>query len=317
MEEDSDAQRLGRQQEREESGSQSSTSDPEVAVHHALSCAAHVLFDLLPDHVAHVQEDEPDDARGMYDILAHIPGAWCSGESAEAMQPWCGGPDIGVPPRGAARKRRRGATAGAAGVAAKWASSVLQRRAWSNTWLALLRMSLPADIMKKVWRARGWSVDGCPRCFVCGCQVSSCADRLRAKRSAKVRCGVCCAAQVLVRMHVDILPHLANPHLLADWLTRAVDAGGLPGMLALHGIFTLVTQHGLEYPRFYQRLYSLLTPAALMACGSIRSLMNLSCVHGCGCLALHMAGGVGTAGTGEEGRRRCKCCRHMRVGCLF
>jgi U3 small nucleolar RNA-associated protein 19 len=69
---------------------------------------------------------------------------------------------------------------------------------------------------------------------------------------------------VLVRMHADILPHLAGPHLLADWLTRAVDAGGLPGMLALHAIFALVTAHGLEYPRFYARLYSLLTPAALM-----------------------------------------------------
>ena len=68
-----------------------------------------------------------------------------------------------------------------------------------------------------------------------------------------------------MRVHVDILPHLASPHLLTDWLTRAVDAGGLPGMLALHGIFTLVTRHGLEYPRFYARLYSLLTPSALMA----------------------------------------------------
>ena len=34
------------------------------------------------------------------------------------------------------------------------------------------------------------------------------------------------------------------------------------GMLALHGIFTLVTRHGLEYPRFYERLYQLLTPTA-------------------------------------------------------
>lgn len=36
-------------------------------------------------------------------------------------------------------------------------------------------------------------------------------------------------------------------------------------MLALHGIFTLVTRHGLEYPRFYERLYQLLTPAAFQA----------------------------------------------------
>ena len=33
-------------------------------------------------------------------------------------------------------------------------------------------------------------------------------------------------------------------------------------MLALNGIFVLVTQHGLEYPAFYARLYALLEPAA-------------------------------------------------------
>ena len=41
----------------------------------------------------------------------------------------------------------------------------------------------------------------------------------------------------------------------------------LAGMLALHGIFTLVTRHGLEYPRFYERLYQLLTPAAFQVRG--------------------------------------------------
>ena len=33
--------------------------------------------------------------------------------------------------------------------AAKWASAVLQRRAWSKAWLALLRLPLPQDILKK------------------------------------------------------------------------------------------------------------------------------------------------------------------------
>jgi U3 small nucleolar RNA-associated protein 19 len=36
-------------------------------------------------------------------------------------------------------------------------------------------------------------------------------------------------------------------------------------MLALRGIFTLVTQHGLEYPAFYPRLYGLLTLDAFAA----------------------------------------------------
>lgn len=42
-------------------------------------------------------------------------------------------------------------------------------------------------------------------------------------------------------------------------------AGGLVGILALNGIFTLVTRHGLEYPAFYARLYSLLTQDAFAA----------------------------------------------------
>ena len=33
-------------------------------------------------------------------------------------------------------------------------------------------------------------------------------------------------------------------------------------MLALNGIFILVTRHGLEYPAFYERLYALLTDDA-------------------------------------------------------
>lgn len=45
-------------------------------------------------------------------------------------------------------------------------------------------------------------------------------------------------------------------------------------MLALNGIFILVTKHGLEYPMFYQRLYNLLSadafqvllPAARQTC---------------------------------------------------
>lgn len=55
----------------------------------------------------------------------------------------------------------------------------------------------------------------------------------------------------------------------------ATPAGGLLGVLALNGIFVLVTRHGLEYPHFYARLYALLTPEVFqvrMACrvGSVR-----------------------------------------------
>lgn len=54
------------------------------------------------------------------------------------------------------------------------------------------------------------------------------------------------------------IPAINEPLRLADLLTARLDGGGLPAALALHAIFLLVTRHGLEYPRFYERLYTLL-----------------------------------------------------------
>jgi U3 small nucleolar RNA-associated protein 19 len=89
----------------------------------------------------------------------------------------------------------------------------------------------------------------------------------------------CCLAtslprqQVLLKLHSEVLPALVNPLLLSDFLSHSLDRGGLEGMLALNGIFRLVTRHGLEYPAFYARLYGLITPAAF--------LHKQRCVHLC------------------------------------
>jgi U3 small nucleolar RNA-associated protein 19 len=80
--------------------------------------------------------------------------------------------------------------------------------------------------------------------------------------------------QVLVKMHDEIIPNMSNPHNLADLLTRALDAGGMLGMLALHAIFVLVTKHGLEYPAFYARMYQLLQPSTLLV--SLHSFLQVS-----------------------------------------
>ena len=61
------------------------------------------------------------------------------------------------------------------------------------------------------------------------------------------------------------MPHLVNPVLLSEFLVRSLEQGGYRGILALNGLFLLVTQHGMEYPQFYTRLYGLLTPAALQS----------------------------------------------------
>ena len=65
-----------------------------------------------------------------------------------------------------------------------------------------------------------------------------------------------------MQLHTLVLPHLTNPLLLSDFLTRAINLGSMLGMLALNGLFVLMTQHGLEYVQFYTRLYgaSALTP---------------------------------------------------------
>ena len=68
--------------------------------------------------------------------------------------------------------------------------------------------------------------------------------------------------QVLLKLHSEVLPALSSPLLLSDFLSHSLDQGGFEGMLALNGIFTLVTKHGLEYPAFYARLYGLITHAA-------------------------------------------------------
>jgi hypothetical protein len=51
----------------------------------------------------------------------------------------------------------------------------------------------------------------------------------------------------------------------SDFLTRSYDIGGVISVMALSGLFILMTQHGLEYRKFYEKLYALLTPAVFMA----------------------------------------------------
>ncbi|XP_011385346.1 nucleolar complex protein 4 homolog, partial [Pteropus vampyrus] len=58
-----------------------------------------------------------------------------------------------------------------------------------------------------------------------------------------------------------ILPHLAQPSLMIDFLTRAYDVGGAISLLALNGLFILIHKHNLEYPDFYRKLYGLLDPS--------------------------------------------------------
>ncbi|KAK3195274.1 hypothetical protein Dsin_026584 [Dipteronia sinensis] len=71
--------------------------------------------------------------------------------------------------------------------------------------------------------------------------------------------------EVLVIMHQAVIPFLSNPLMLCDFLTRSYDIGGVVSVMALSSLFILMTQHGLEYPNFYEKLYALLVPSIFMA----------------------------------------------------
>ncbi|XP_022744037.1 nucleolar complex protein 4 homolog B-like [Durio zibethinus] len=71
--------------------------------------------------------------------------------------------------------------------------------------------------------------------------------------------------EVLTTLHQAVIPHLSNPIILCDFLTRSYDIGGVVSVMALSSLFILMTQHGLEYPNFYEKLYALLAPSIFMA----------------------------------------------------
>uniref|UniRef100_A0A7N0TH16 CCAAT-binding factor domain-containing protein n=1 Tax=Kalanchoe fedtschenkoi TaxID=63787 RepID=A0A7N0TH16_KALFE len=71
--------------------------------------------------------------------------------------------------------------------------------------------------------------------------------------------------EVLVNLHQTVIPYLSKPAILCDFLTRSYDIGGVISVMALSGLFILMTQHGLEYPNFYEKLYALLVPSVFMA----------------------------------------------------
>ncbi|KAI8915824.1 CBF/Mak21 family-domain-containing protein [Gorgonomyces haynaldii] len=62
---------------------------------------------------------------------------------------------------------------------------------------------------------------------------------------------------VLEMMHTKLIPFMEEPVLLMDFLVDAYDQGGLVSILALNGLFTLINEHNLDYPHFYDKLYNL------------------------------------------------------------
>lgn len=62
-----------------------------------------------------------------------------------------------------------------------------------------------------------------------------------------------------------VLAKLYYLNTCSDFLTRSYDIGGVISVMALSSLYILITQHGLEYPNFYEKLYVLLEPSIFMA----------------------------------------------------
>lgn len=71
--------------------------------------------------------------------------------------------------------------------------------------------------------------------------------------------------EVLATLHQAVIPHLSEPIMLCDFLTRSYDIGGVISVMALSSLHILMLEYKLEYPKFYEKLYTLLTPSIFMA----------------------------------------------------
>lgn len=60
-----------------------------------------------------------------------------------------------------------------------------------------------------------------------------------------------------------IVPWIASPERLMDFLTDSFNDGGEMSLLSLSGLFYLIQEKNLDYPSFYQKLYSLLDDGLL------------------------------------------------------
>ncbi|KAF2750664.1 nucleolar complex protein 4 [Sporormia fimetaria CBS 119925] len=68
---------------------------------------------------------------------------------------------------------------------------------------------------------------------------------------------------ILAGFSHQIAPWFQQPEMLMDFLTDSYDMGGGTSLLALSGLYYLMTEKNLDYPSFYIKLYSLLDDGLL------------------------------------------------------
>jgi len=69
--------------------------------------------------------------------------------------------------------------------------------------------------------------------------------------------------RVLILLQEKVIPFLPRPLLLTDFLLTSYSVGGAISLLALSSVYTLISQHNLEFPQFYIKLYQLFAPEVM------------------------------------------------------
>ena len=70
---------------------------------------------------------------------------------------------------------------------------------------------------------------------------------------------------VLKHLPEHVIPYFDQPLLLADFLSRLFDRGGVIGVLALESLFQIIVKHNLDYPKYFETLYKMCTVEVLTA----------------------------------------------------
>ena len=68
---------------------------------------------------------------------------------------------------------------------------------------------------------------------------------------------------LLKEISLQVIPFLPRPLLLTDFLLASYSVGGAISLLALSSVYTLISQHNLEFPQFYVKLYQLFSPEVM------------------------------------------------------
>ncbi|GJD05714.1 Nucleolar complex protein 4 [Galdieria sulphuraria] len=80
--------------------------------------------------------------------------------------------------------------------------------------------------------------------------------------------------RILEDLGSNIIPWMTRPLQLVDHLSSLTEQRGIISIMALDALFVLIRDYGLDYPSFYEKLYSLLTVSNLTAAQKFLSFMK-------------------------------------------